>query len=73
MQIHLRQLGTQPGYISCNAAQDVWALAPEPWDDDSIDPTQIEGVTTTDGLLVLNPSQTVPNEDDTFSALKTRY
>lgn len=72
-QIHLPVLGTQPGYLACNATQDTWALAPEPWDDDSFDPTQIEGVTNTDGLLVLNPSLLVPNEGSSFSALKTRY
>jgi len=71
-QIHKAELGSQPGYLACNT-QDTWALAPEPWDDDSIDPTQIEGVTNTDGLLVLNPSLLVPNEGSSFSALKTRY
>lgn len=69
--LHGPQLEGAPGFISCGDG--MYALLPEPWDDDSIDPTQIEGVTTTDGLLVLNPSQQVPVGDASMTTLKARY
>jgi len=60
-----------PGYITC--ADDAWSLDPEPWTDDSFDPTTIEGVTDTDGLLVLNPTHLVPIGTTSVSLLKSRF
>jgi hypothetical protein len=65
-------LGGLPGTVDCDEDL-ILALSPEPWEDDSIDPTQIEGVTTTDGLLVLNPSQSVDVEGASMSTLKSRF
>ena len=70
-ELHLPALEGAPGYVSCD--HEGWALAPEPWDDDSYDPTTIAGVTETGGLLVLNPSHMVPIGSATVSTLKAKF
>ena len=71
-KIHAPYLDGAPGFVDCDETY-IYALAPEAWDDDSIDPTLIDGVVGTDGLLVLNPSQTVPVERESISMLKAKY
>lgn len=70
--LHLPVLEGAPGYIDCGT-DETWALAPEPWVDQSYDPTIIPGVTSTDGLLVLNPAHMVPVGSVSLSVLKTRF
>ena len=50
-------------------------LVAEPWDESSgMDPTLIEGVTSTDGILVLNPQGlSVSSEFSSLSTLKSRF
>ena len=63
----------QMGYISCQDEGVI--LVGEPWEhDDVIDPTRIEGVVNTDGIVVLNPvGLGVTNEEASVSTLKTRF
>jgi hypothetical protein len=70
--LHGSNLDGAPGYSPCDAGV-LLALTPLPWDDSSIDPMQIDGVTHTDGLLILNPSKSVPNGVESFGALKAKY
>ena len=70
-QIHLGDLEDDPGYIDCTDG--TWSLIPEPWEDDSIDPWRIEGVTHTDGLLILNPSISVPVGMESIGMLKAKF
>ena len=61
-------------YVDCSPG-DYHQLTAEPWDDSSgIDPTRIEGVTSTDGILVLNPQGlSVSSEFSSLSTLKSRF
>ena len=70
-ELHLPALEGAPGYVGCD--DNSWSVAPEPWDDDSFDPTTLAGITETDGLLLLNPSYMVPIGSATVSTLKARF
>lgn len=61
------------GYIDCTEVDHL--LAPAPWDESTgMDPSRIDGVSSTDGILVLNPNGlSVPTRDGTMSTLKARY
>jgi hypothetical protein len=72
-QLHAPALEGAPGYVDCEV-DEIFALDPEPWDESSnVDPTLIEGVGTTDGLAVLNPSLRVPVAESSMSTLKAMY
>jgi hypothetical protein len=70
-ELHLPVLAGAPGYIDCGSDTS-WSLALEPWSDESIEPERV-GITETDGLLLLNPSEAVPVDGGSVSLLKTRY
>lgn len=63
------------GYASCGDSQGLRELAPAAWDDSlDIDPLRIPGVESTDGILVLNPSDDiVPTADQSVGLLKSRF
>ena len=60
------------GYVDCANTNHV--LTPEEWDDDSMDPTRIDRVTNTDGILVINPAGlSVRARESSVSVLKGRF
>lgn len=65
--------GGEPGYVDCADAKHT--LRGLPWEADTgIDPMLIEGVTSTDGIMVLNPDGiSVDAEATSVGALKTRF
>lgn len=73
---HNKDIDGAPGFVSCSESAwlTMFSLVPEPWDSSSnIDPTAIDGVTVTDGLLVLNPSRRVPVFSSTVGTLKAQF
>jgi hypothetical protein len=62
------------GYTDCGYPSQEHVLAPEAWQDDSMDPQRIEGVTSTDGILVLNPvGLSVDAASASIGVLKSRF
>jgi hypothetical protein len=61
------------GYVDCDTRG--FVLTPKPWEyDNGVDPSLIDGVENTDGVVVLNPAGIgVPTGKASVSGLKSRF